>query len=109
MHHTLGWNQFTTKLPTWFQPSEFEDFTSALIKLHQIGIGKYYLMPFEKFPKYTTKLPNNFFKSSFINDLQEDIKLEVKLWQLDESTKPSQPHWRKLQCPTWNHPYTGLP
>ena len=63
-----------------FGPSDYEDFTGALTKLHQTTIVKEYQNQFEKLANHTEGLDNVFFTSFFINGLKEEIIPKVKMF-----------------------------
>ena len=79
-HPTPSWDEFIQQLLIHFGPSDYEDFTGALTKLHQTTIFKEYQNQFEKLANHIEGLDDTFFKSCFINGLKEEHKLEVKMF-----------------------------
>jgi len=64
---------FTNNLLIRFSPSEFEDFTSTLIKLCQKMTMQEYQIEFEKLDNHTEGLDDALFHSYFINGLKDEI------------------------------------
>ncbi|XP_048429391.1 uncharacterized protein LOC125472242 [Pyrus x bretschneideri] len=83
------WRNCITNYPKWeefvqifckeFGPSEFEDFTEALVQLKQLGSLKDYVVEFRRLANRTKEISPVMLRSCFIGGLKSEVRHDVKL------------------------------
>ncbi|KAF8389533.1 hypothetical protein HHK36_024048 [Tetracentron sinense] len=81
MRGTPSWPELVEALCVRFGPTQYEDFTGALIRLSQTSTVREYQQQFERLANRTIGLTDSFFTSCFINGLRDDIRHEVKMFK----------------------------
>ncbi|KAM2383424.1 hypothetical protein ACFXTH_040983 [Malus domestica] len=78
------WPDFVKIFCREFSPSEFEDFSKALIQLRQTGLVRDYIAEFRCLANRTHEIAPSMLKSCFIRGLKPELRHDVKLlWPLD--------------------------
>ncbi|XP_068329703.1 uncharacterized protein [Pyrus communis] len=74
-----NWKDFVHVFCKEFGPSEFEDFTEALVQLKQLGSLKEYVSEFRRLANRTTEIGPVMLRSCFIRGLIPELRHDVKL------------------------------
>nr|XP_028964667.1 uncharacterized protein LOC108169704 [Malus domestica] len=75
----LTWADFVHVFCKEFGPSEFEDFTEALVQLKQLGSLKEYVSEFRRLANRTTEIGPVMLRGCFIGGLKPELRHDVKL------------------------------